>query len=82
MQFSRPCNKAAEADAFGVDVVDATLALIEEIVDVDDFSLMHRLALVESNFGEDSEVMEQNGTGGLWQVIYAFSFSIFNFFCG
>ena len=68
--FFSPCNKASENEAVGEDVVDSALAIIEESLSevVEDFSLMRRIALVETSFGEESQILSQNTDGGIWQV--------------
>ena len=53
----------------GVDVVDACIQKINSITGIDkvlsnDFGLLKRIALVESEFGNSTE----NPQGGIWQV--------------
>jgi len=71
LYFHSPCNKAAEPSSTGENVVDAALARIEEALTInsDDYSLMRRIALVESNFGEDSSYEPSNENGGIWKVL-------------
>jgi len=57
------------ADAIGVDVVMATTQKINTAQLFDnDFGLLARIALVESNFGKNAAVLNSNPNGGIWQV--------------
>ena len=59
-------------EAKGEDVVDACISQMAEKLSVtpNDFSLLRRLALVESNFGNNEEAVKRNSAGGIWQVKY------------
>lgn len=62
----------------GKSVVEAAITKMEQTIgDLPfDYSLTYRIALVESNFGTDSAVMDSNSVGGIWQVNEYIYFSL------
>ena len=65
----RSRDLSLDVHANGEDVVDATVRKIQAVFNAgQDYTLMKRLALVESNFGESNAVMTAFPQGGIWQV--------------
>ena len=74
-KFLTVCSDVDETltpGASGVDVVDACIQKIQAVFPEfgPDFGFLKRLALVESQFGIDQEVMNSNPSGGIWQVLH------------
>ena len=67
----RAQDKTSDSDQTGVDVVEAAMQKVSWIIfneETVEFTILRRIALLESDFGRDTAVMQANEMRGIWQV--------------